>query len=276
MRGSSVIGSLLKKHSTAAFLSLLVHVVLLLLLFTAETKQAKQVNITHKAIKSYLYKMPAKVAVKEPILVKEKSSDIAATEQVKLSQVIKKKGEVKSTLKDPLIESPPKKHINLPTNKSQINSSSKAKPLIKPLIKPIISSQSMPKLIEKKSATPSFSSYQQLQHLRSSLNNKILKQSFSRSQQFRSPSMMHDEKIPVPHSDKQLSEEEIRQKNTVTISNDISITKNDNGTCIIKRSQFLGSPVEASTSMFSCGESKFDKNFRDHMKKVQDKIMPTR
>ncbi|WP_159817902.1 hypothetical protein [Colwellia sp. 20A7] len=272
MRGSSVIGPLLKKHSTAIFLSLLVHVVLLLLLFTAETKQAKQVNITHKAIKSYLYKMTAKVAVKEPILVKEKPSDIKATEQVKLSQAIKKQDEVKSTLKDPLIASSPKKNVNLTANKSQINSSSKAELLVKP----VIPSKPKPKVTKKESATPSFSSYQQLQNLRSSLNNKMLTQEFSESQQFRSPSMMHGEQIPVPHSDKQLSEEEIRQKNTARMSNDISITKNDNGTCIIKREQFLGSPVEASTSFFACGESKFDKNFREHMKKVQDKIMPKR
>ena len=170
MRGSSVIGPLLKKHSTAIFLSLLVHVVLLLLLFTAETKQAKQVNITHKAIKSYLYKMPAKVEVKEPILVKEKPSDIKATEQVKLSQAIKKQDKVKSTLKGLLSESSAKKSINLPTNKPQINKSSNAKPQVKP----VIPSKPKPKVTEKESAKPSFSSYQQLQNLRSSLNNKML------------------------------------------------------------------------------------------------------
>jgi hypothetical protein len=70
--------------------------------------------------------------------------------------------------------------------------------------------------------------------------------------------------------------EEVHEKNTLKMSDNISITKHDNGTCIIEREQFLGSPVEGSTSAFACGESKFDKSFREHMRKVQNKIMPKR
>ena len=75
---------------------------------------------------------------------------------------------------------------------------------------------------------------------------------------------------------KKLTPEQVREKNTTKVSSDISIIKNDNGTCIIEREQFLGSPVEGSTSVFSCGESKFDRDFREHMKKIQDKIAPQR
>jgi hypothetical protein len=64
-----------------------------------------------------------------------------------------------------------------------------------------------------------------------------------------------------------------QQKKLNTSSSHVgSITKNDNGTCTIQREQILGSPIEATTSYFGCGESKFDKSFREHMKKVQTKL----
>jgi hypothetical protein len=271
MEGFSVTGVLLKKHSLVIFLSLLMHIVLLLLLlFITEPKQAKQVNITHKAIKSYLYKMPAKVAINKPTLVKEIPDDIKTVDSDKLAKTEKKQNQQQSPITETTTDKPITQKVNPATNMSLINDSSK----IEPLVKPPISSKLTPK--KKASAQSSFSSYQQLKDLRMSLNNKILQQSFSDLQQFRSPSIMHGEQIPVPHSDKQLSEEEIRQKSTARMSNDISITKNANGTCTITREQFLGSPVEESTSGFFCGESKFDKSFREHMKKVQDKIMPSR
>jgi len=47
------------------------------------------------------------------------------------------------------------------------------------------------------------------------------------------------------------------------MSNDISITKYDNGICTIERTQFLGSSVEGSSSAFACGKNKFDKSFRE-------------
>ena len=53
------------------------------------------------------------------------------------------------------------------------------------------------------------------------------------------------------------------------MSNDISITKYDNGICTIERTQFLGSSVEGSSSAFACGKNKFDKNFREHMNKYK-------
>ena len=86
-------------------------------------------------------------------------------------------------------------------------------------------------------------------------------------------SVMHGEQIPVPHSNKQLTPEQEREKNTTKMSDDISITKYDNGICIIEREQFLGSPVEGSSSVFFCGKSKFDQSFREHMKKVQKKLI---
>ena len=103
-----------------------------------------------------------------------------------------------------------------------------------------------------------------------------MQQGVDNVQQFRSPSVMHGEQIPVPHSQYKLTPEQERESKTTRMSDDISITKYDNGICTIERKQFLGSPIEGSISAFACGESKFDKSFREHMKKVQEKIMPQR
>ena len=127
--------------------------------------------------------------------------------------------------------------------------------------------------------TPSkagFSSFKQLESLRKSIKEKVMAEGVAAHQQFRSPSIMHGAQMPVTRSNKPLTLEEAHEKNTLKMSDNISITKHDNGTCIIEREQFLGSPVEGSTSAFACGESKFDKSFREHMQKVQNKIMPKR
>ena len=83
---------------------------------------------------------------------------------------------------------------------------------------------------------------------------------------------MDGEPFPVPKTLVPLTADQQHKLNTST-SHVGSITKNDNGTCTIQREQILGSPVAATTSYFSCGESKFDKSFREHMQKVQAKLV---
>jgi hypothetical protein len=83
---------------------------------------------------------------------------------------------------------------------------------------------------------------------------------------------MHGKQIPVPHSIQNLTPAQEKEKNTIRMSDNISITRLGNGYCTIERKQFNGSPVPASSSGFACGESDFDKSFKAHMKKVNDKI----
>lgn len=126
-----------------------------------------------------------------------------------------------------------------------------------------------------KKIAPQLSPHERLSRLRSAINNSVVNDAFKEYRQVRSASVMDGEQIPVPHSSKQLSREEIHTKNTVKLGHH-AITKNDNGTCTIHREQMIGSPVEATTSYFGCGESKFDKSFREHMNKVRDKLKPKR
>jgi hypothetical protein len=234
-----------KRHYLAILVSIAVHFLLaFLLFFFAEEQQPKQVKITQKAIKSYLYKMPSKKVTVESL----------ATKKVPEKNRVKK--EVKLKKKPDVLES-----SKVVTNEpSTVSLPSKSKSISK-IQKPI---------------QATFSSYKQLDSLRNSINEKIISQGVTEFQQFRSPSVMHGEQIPVPHSTKKLSPEQEREKNITKMSDDISITKYDNGLCTIERKQFIGSPVEGSIAAFACGESKFDKGFRDHMKKVRNKIMPVK
>jgi len=249
LKAATVKTHVLKRHSLAISVSVLVHVILaLLLFFIAEKQQPRQLEITQKAIKSYLYKMPARPV--NSVVVKQVPEEI----KVKDKNKNKEKEKVKIEKKLEVLE--PKKIA------TEISST--------------VSLPSKPKAstTAKESMQASFSAYKQLDTLRSSINERMMAKELSELQQFRSPSVMHGEQIPVPHSDIQLTPEQEREKRTTKISNDIAITKYDNGICTIEREQFLGSPVEGSSSAFSCGESKFDKSFREHMKKVRDKLMP--
>lgn len=235
----------LKRDCLAIIVSVFVHFLFVLLLFfVAEKHPPKQVKTTQKAIESYLYKMPSKPVTVESLVTKRKPEENIVKKEIKIE-------------KKPDVFEPNKVQTDEP---SPISLPSKSKPSSK-IQKPI---------------QATFSSYKQLDSLRNSINEKIIEQGVSDFQQFRSPSVMHGEQIPVPHSNKQLTPEQEREKNITKMSDDISITKYDSGICTIERKQFLGSPVEGSTAAFACGESKFDKSFREHMKKVRDKIMPKR
>lgn len=116
-----------------------------------------------------------------------------------------------------------------------------------------------------------FSPYGNLINLRNSLDEKNRIHAFEELTKHRSLSVMHDNPEAVPNTQIPLTEDEKNYLST-SRSHVSSITKNDNGTCTIRREQMLGSPVLANTAHFSCGESKFDQSFRLHMKEVTDKL----
>ena len=232
----------------AVLFSVFVHVIIaLLLFFFAEQQPIQTPTAPNKAIKSYLYKKTAK-----PVLVEEKQKQevINQAEIEVKAEILHETAEVTEQL--PLTE----KHDEV-----SVNTQAQVK--------------APPQQQESQPIRASFSAYQQLDSLRNAINENITSQEFSKQQQFRSPSVMHGKQIPVPHSEVVLTPEQKREQNTTKMSDDISITKYDNGICTIEREQFLGSPVEGSSSAFVCGESKFDKSFRQHMKKVQEKLLPT-
>ena len=232
--------AVLKKRYTSFLASVCVHVFIVVILFyVADKQKVKHEPMVGKVIKSFLYQKPAKTKVLEQ----------------------ENKPETKEFIQDktPEVLAPIPREIE------------------KPEIEKTISHNKSTATISNNNALPErktgFSPVKQLESLRNSINKQIIEQSVSKHQQFKSASKMHGAQDLVPHSKKQLTYEQQREKNTTKMSDNISITKYDNGVCTIKREQFLGSPVEGSSSVFACGESKFDKSFREHMKKVNAKLI---
>ena len=77
----------------------------------------------------------------------------------------------------------------------------------------------------------------------------------------------------MPHSVPVKDAEKQRKANTQDMGAGIAITKGDNGICSIQQDmRAYGLTEGSSRQFFACGESKHDKSFRQHMKKVKAKF----
>jgi len=250
----------LKGPYTAIVVSVLLHFLLLIALVYSSINtptEIKKEKVKTTSIKSFLYTAPKKIAAK--------------------------KVEPKRTPPQKVIE---KKQVNSPQPQKIVKEVS-IKPVTKavttPATKPLnkVKSVQVTNAVKSETVTTknkvsgesrgSFSSYDRLSRLRNKLNNQQSDQAFKDLTQQRSVSIMDGDPFPVPKAIIPLTREQKYKQNTSN-SHVGSITKNDNGTCTIHRAQIYGSPVEATTASFACGESKFDKSFREHMKKVQTKL----
>jgi len=260
----------LYKGKRAVILSVLVHALLLAWLLLSsdnqrlknkDDQQVKSNKIKQQAIDSYIYKMPAPKLVEETL---EPEIQQELKQEPKTAQKIQP--EIKATITTEKVIK--KRKNNEEKYKQAVNHLDEAVPLIKDsTVNSVVIKQA-----SKEKA--SFSSYQQLDKLRATINKQILAQESAELQRFRSASTVHGEQVPVPHSALQLTPEQKQEKKTTRMSDAISITKYDNGLCTLERKQFLSSPIEGSYAAFTCGENKFDKSFREHMKKVQDRYSP--
>ncbi len=256
------------------FTSLLVHALLVYALVSINMTLPESVHEQKvQVIKSYLYKAPKKHRQKSITLQEVASIPVESEPEIilkKLEEKIKpepikivEEDVVKNKIKAPEIKKETKKRIEKQPNKadSTIVRSSPTQ-LIAP---PLPSLQSKPK--------QAFSVQSHLSKLRNTIDNQIVAEEMQQLQAVRSASVMHKAQKPVPHTFVPLTTEQKIEKNTIRMDGSISIIKGDDGTCTIIREAFPGSPVPASVSSFSCGESKFDKSFREHMARVRAKTM---
>ena len=268
---------MIKGSYTAIIVSVLLHIMLLLALIYSSTKTELKVNAEKaksQPIRSFLYKAPKKTAAqpsaKKTIQPSAEINEVAIPQQVSKKQTVKTakinktlistqkdsttsaEEPINSSIKSSIKSSIENNHAN--TN-NQLPVSSKNNSQQKPLT--------------------NFSSYDRLSRLRKNIESQQRQQAFGELTQKRSASSMDGEQFPVPKTIVPLTAEQQYILNTST-SHVGSITKNNNGTCTIYREQVLGSPVEATTSYFACGESDFDKSFREHMQKVQAKLSATK
>jgi len=248
----------LKGPYTAIVVSVLVHLLLLIaLVYSSKNPPTviKKEKVKSTSIKSFLYTAPKKIAAKKVELTKTPPQKIIEKKIVKSpqSQSIAKTIPVK-----PVAKPTPTVKAATKAKSSQVTNAVKSETVT---TKNKVSGESR----------GGFSSHDRLSRLRNKLNNQQRDQAFEELTQQRSVSIMDGDPLPVPKAIIPLTIEQKYKKNTSN-SHVGSITKNDNGTCTIHRAQILGSPVEATTASFACGESKFDKSFREHMQKVQTKL----
>ena len=84
---------------------------------------------------------------------------------------------------------------------------------------------------------------------------------------------MHGTPTLVPHSTVTQSNDEKKKQATLSMSADKSIIKGDDGNCsLVEDLSVVGMEGVTAVSGFSCGETKFDKSFREHMNKVRTKL----
>jgi hypothetical protein len=254
----------LKGPYTAIAASVIVHVALLLtLIFTSvkEAKLPKEDKPKTVAIKSFLYTAPKKSPKRIIEKIEPLPEPIKKVEAVTPKKVLSKpkKRPTKPTL---VKEVPLKSSPKVATQKATESEKTRTAEI----------SEKAPSLSPKKSqAKTNYTDIYGLSRLRKKLDKQNRDQAFTDLTQKRSASVMDGEPFAVPEAVIPLTEEQKYKQNTNT-NHTGSITKNDNGTCTQHREQVLGSPVPATTSYFACGESKFDKGFREHMKKVQVKL----
>ena len=262
---------MLKGSYTAIIVSVLLHLLLLIALIYGaidSPKVIKQEQPKVTVIKSFLYSAPKIITVKKVakkvITTEQIVTEIKSQKKITSQQIATKKPTDNSPSKvvaKRLPNQPVTMPVTTPMNKAPPTQVTNA-----------VKSETVTTTNKVAGANRGgFSSYDRLSRLRKKLDQQQRNQAFAEFTQKRSATIMDGDPLPVPKTLVPLTVDQQHKLNTSN-SHVGSITKHDNGTCTIQREQILGSPVAATTSYFACGESKFDKSFREHMQKVQAKL----
>ncbi len=257
---------------TAILFSLVVHGIIILLIFITHSHKEKSIKKINKnpPIKSFLYYAPNLTTAQA------NQNEQKPIEKPKRIEADHNKQEVLIT-EEPI------------TNKPVIDLADKntVTPLNKTIKKSLISSTithtiTLPKASNAVPDSPlplpapsnkKLDSFTQLQRLRSKLNNGSAPTVDNPYQHDQPPSIFNATTKTVPHSAPLKDEEKEREKNTKNMGAGIAITKGDDGRCSVTQDMSAyGLSEGSSVQFFSCGESKFDKSFREHMKAVKEKL----
>jgi hypothetical protein len=211
------------------------------------------------AIKSFLYRAPK---VETPSVETEKAEVIK-------DEILKKQSSPEVKDKRPTkIDSIDKVVKPIAVVKNDTDRNKQQEPSLLPTpIEPLLPQQ------PPQSPKNKLDSFTQLQRLRSKLNRSAIAPIGNPYQSYQPPSIFNSNSKTVPHSVPLKDEENEREKNTKNMGAGIAITKGDNGGCEIKQDlSVYGLSEGSSIQKFRCGETKFDKGFREHMKKVKTKL----
>lgn len=254
---------------TAVLLSLIVHSLILFVMFVTPSDKQKIVKSPskHAPIKSFIYYAP-----------KLDKTELKAIKTKPLEKEILIE-DLTAAKKDH--ENAKTKHASKPKNTEKLIDKTLDKALEKPFNDTISKVIELPKVRPKRSQPKplpeptrrKLDSFMQLQRLRSKLNQDSVSNTENPYQSDQPPSIFNTDVKTVPHSVPLKDEAQTREKNTKNMGAGIAITKGDDGRCSITQDlSAYGLSEGSSRQFFSCGESKFDKSFREHMKKVKVKL----
>lgn len=241
------------RHQAILF-SVIIHVILLLVLYaTVSPPHIKQAP-NKSAIKSYIYQ-PKKVIEKQSEPLPARDEIVPQDIEPQINPIEKK---ILEDAREPKIDVTEQKPIAT-EKKNEQNLPNEV------TVKPDPFQQPTP--------VQTSSPYGNLNKLRDSINQNIIANEMYQQQQTRSPSVMHGDEIPVPHSTIQKSEIQKREEATTSYGEGVDVIKGDDGLCFVERDLgAVGIEGVKSSQAFACGESKFDRSFREHMKKVREKL----
>lgn len=124
-----------------------------------------------------------------------------------------------------------------------------------------------------KASSISERAFRQLGQLNRQLTENTIEQEITEHFRHKSPSVLDGKPDLVPHSTAVVTDEEVKLKNTTQYADGLNLIKGENGICTIEQDlSSVGIEGVTAISGFSCGESKFDANFRSHMKNVLKKL----
>lgn len=254
----------------AIVFSVVAHLVLVIVLLLFRKDAAQKLELQHAkieaskekkpAVQSYLFVPTPKVS---PISPEQVQQPHQRPEVATPAPQPEKKESVKQAIDDTTPVLP------LTTGKQTENKELTQPPIaqVEKTTKNPSENSTQPKAVSRTSAMS------QLSQLRSKINRQHQQQAFEHYSRQRSLSGMSDNPESVPHSVVPLTRDEEKEQNTTHYSADKAITKHDNGTCSITEDlSSVGMEGHKATSMFDCGESAFDKSFRQHMDKVKKKL----
>lgn len=231
---------------TALIVSVLLHLILaVILIYTSSNQITPSTPQKITKIESYIYQPPKTVL---PTVSETQQTDQKSENTVDV--------DAKEIAKPDLAVETQRAQTPIPVPNNQKNKNK------------ILTSEQSPKIVGIKQRV-----LEQLYNLNSQITEESINTEVYEHFRHRSPSVMHGEPASVPKSTIPLTIEQQRNRRTQRLDDSLAIIKGDNGTCMIEEDlSKVGMEGVKAYSGFACGESKFDKSFRLHMKKVHKKL----
>lgn len=243
----------------AILFSIVIHLAVATTLILTTSYQSHIKANKPKAINSYLYQKPLPPKLPEPELEIKEEPKVIEDQAVedKIEDTPDKTPESEQVNTD----SKPDKKTVIPNEPTQ-ESARENLPAISSLAKQ-----------QSKEKSLSFSAYQSLKTFNQDLDDAFIEQAIIDSKRPNTGSVMHGQATYVPHSKKQLTEDEKKANVTYTMSSNLKTVKGDDGICFNEEDlSNVGIEGVTARSSFSCGSTKMEKAFKAHMKKLKKKL----